>query len=209
MKRTKLSRHAALILALLLLLAPLGGATVAAAAEPLEDSPSAAVTAAVASDEAALPLSAAFADFLGENAATLLSGATFALTMLMTLVFRKKIIPGILEALGSLLGKSREAIATMEEGQSAERTEISRLLSSCEEVLTSAKAAAARAETLADELKTRGSTDAELRLVLGEQTSLLYELLMSANLPQYQKERIGAAHAAITAVLREAGEGHE
>ena len=48
-----------------------------------------------------------------------------------------------------------------------------------------------------------GAAQKTLSPILREQVNLLYELLISANLPQYQKDRIGAAHAAAMALLEE------
>ncbi len=212
MKRSDRGRLAAFLLSLLLAVTLLGAALPAAAAEasgsdltsPAGDIlPSEEGDGAAKDKETATPLSALFADFLSENAATLLSGATFALTMLATLVFRKKIVPGLLEALSGLLGKSRETIDAIEEGRVTERAEIDRLLSRAEEMLDAAKEAATKAETAAEGLLARGTVDAEVRLILGEQEALLYELLMSANLPQYEKERIGKAHAEAQRALAE------
>ena len=206
MKPIKPGRTAALLLSLLVSVLLLGAALPAAAAESAESEIPVAVGTTdgfAEGGETAPPISALFADFLTDNAAAILSGATFAVTMLATLLFRKRIVPGLLEALSGLLGKSRETVAAIEEGRIAERAEIDRLLSRAEEMLDSAKAAADRAETAAESLRERGVSDKELCQILSEQATLLYELLMSANLPQYEKERIGEARAAAQHALAE------
>ncbi len=227
MKTCNLSRRAAFLLSLLLVAVLFGTALSATAAETESAQATTVTTATVASDECGgiendgalpseeteegetLPLSALFADFLKDNAASLLSAATFTLTMLVTLIFRKRIVPGILEALGGLLGKSREAVAAIEEGHVTERAEIERLLSTAEEMLSSAKEAAERAEGAAETILSRGTTDDELRRALGEQAALLYELLMAANLPQYQKDRIGALRAGMAAATEAVKKTHD
>lgn len=148
-----------------------------------------------------LPLSAVVGEFFRENAAELISAATFALTLALGLLFRKKLVPGLLEALSGLLGKSREACELVETVSAEERRELAALLARAEELLSSAKAAAERAETVAEAVTAKRSESAELRRVLAEQADLLYTLLMSSSLPQYQKDRIGTAHAATVAAL--------
>lgn len=148
-----------------------------------------------------LPLSAVVGEFFRENAAELISAATFALTLALGLLFRKKLVPGLLEALSGLLGKSREACELVETVSAEERRELAALLARAEELLSSAKAAAERAETVAEAVTAKRSESAELRHVLAEQADLLYTLLMSSSLPQYQKDRIGTAHAATVAAL--------
>ena len=150
------------------------------------------------------PLSATVAAFLSENAAGILSAATFLFTLIVTLVFRRRVMPSLLTTLAGLIGKSRETLEATASLKNAEREWIHEILSGSEEAVLFAKTAAQQAEAAADAM-TSGETGREaLALILREQSSLLYELLMSANLPQYQKDRIGAAHARTEAALGEA-----
>ena len=147
------------------------------------------------------PLSAAVADFFRENSAELISGATFALTLAFGLIFRKKLVPGLFDALAGLLGKSREACELVEAGHAEEKRELSLLLARAEELLATAKVTAERAETVAERVTAGEGESADVRRILTEQAELLYTLLLSANLPQYQKDRIGEAHAAALRAL--------
>ena len=143
-------------------------------------------------------------DFLAENAAEIISGATLTLGLVLTFLLRKKLLPSILEALGSLLGKSREAVDAIAAGHEAEHAELGRILNSAEELLGNAKEAAARAEEAVEAIRGAEAERECLRTVLAEQSALLYELLMTASLPQYQKDKIGSAHAATERALAEA-----
>ena len=178
--------------------------TTAATAEgaPQSDAPNA----------AELPLqvetvAGAIADFLREESAGLLSGATLLFTLIVSLGFRKRVIPSLLEALATLIGKSREAVGAITEGREAEHAELTALLERVETMLDEARAATTAAEEAAAALILDGRLKAVVETALTEQSSLLYELLMSANLPQYQKDRIGAQHARVTAAL--SVDGHE
>lgn len=205
------SRHSRRLFALVLVLLAVVTLSLSAAAEEVSteaaDLPAAPATEALpqtpAGEEGQESASALIAAFLGENAAGLLSGATFLLTLAVTYLFRRRLIPPLLESLASLLGKSREAIVGAEAiaEREAERAEC--LLARVEELIGRATEAADRAESAALALHAGESAERLLHPLLKEQVDLLYELLISANLPQYQKDRIGAAHAAAMALLGE------
>lgn len=169
----------------------------------------AAVTAAVttaneATDAApatAETIAGAIADFLRKESAGILSGTTLLFTLLISLGFRKRVIPPLLEALSSLIAKSREAVGAINAGHEAEQAELSALLTRVEGMLDEAHAATTAAGEAAAALLSDGRLRTELQAILSEQSDLLYELLMSANLPQYQKDRIGEQHARVRAAL--------
>ena len=147
------------------------------------------------------PIDGIIADFFREESAGILSGVTLLFTLIVSLGFRKKVIPSLLEALATLIGKSREAVGAITAGHEAEHAELTALLSRVEQMLSEARTATAAAEEAAANLLTDGRLKAEIQTALSEQSDLLYELLMSANLPQYQKDRIGAQHAKFKAAL--------
>ncbi len=144
-----------------------------------------------------LPASAVFVDFLEDHAAELLAGATFLLTLFVSLVFKKKLIPSLLEGLSALLGKGRAALDTITEKQSAEGERIDALFSEIGALLADAHDAAARAEEAAELIKKREDTGEALTEVLTAEAELLFSLLASANLPQYEKDRVAAVYARI------------
>ena len=150
---------------------------------------------------------ALLADFLATHAAGLISGATFLLTLAISYLFRRRLIPPLLESLSTLLGKSRDALDGAEKLSEQSAAEAARLLLRVEELLASATEAAHRAEEAADAIRAGEAAQKTLSPILREQVDLLYELLISANLPQYQKDKIGAAHAAAMALLSE--DSHE
>lgn len=183
-----------------------GEATLTGSA-PLTEGASPAPEAAGEADEESVTIAGAIADFLRDESAGLLSGFTLLFTILVSLSFRKRVIPSLLDALGTLVGKSREAVGAITEGHEAEHAELVALLSRVEEMLAEARAATTAAEEAAAALTVDGKARIELRTTLAEQSDLLYELLMSANLPQYQKDRIGAQHARVKAAL--SGDDHD
>ena len=202
MKKFLTAKRAALALTLALLLACFLPLAVSAAegeseeSTPVTTAPMTTAPVTTAPAESAVgddtPIATLLHEFLKENLSGLLSGATFLLALVLSLLLRKRVLPPLLETLTTLLGKSRdlsEALCTRE-AEGHER--LAGLFTEAERILAEASAAAERAEAA---------------LILREQTSLLYELLMSANLPQYQKDRIGEAHAAALAALREIGNG--
>lgn len=154
--------------------------------------------------ESPTPLSRALSLFLEKNAASLLSGATLLFTLASSLLLRKRLMPSLLSALSSLMGKSRDAVESIEKLGEAEREKITSLLKEAERLCEEARATREYAEAASALGAQEAASRKALSLVLGEQMSLLYELLMSANLPQYQKDRIGEAHAACRAALGEA-----
>ena len=95
----------------------------------------------------------------------------------------------------------------MIEGREAEHAELISLLDRVEAMLAEAQSAKSAAEAAAAALSKDGESKDTLQKTLAEQSDLLYELLMSANLPQYQKDRIGAQHARVTAAL--SGDRHD
>lgn len=205
MMKSLLSRLAALALAALLftlLLLPVSAAEATSAAPEVTTAP-AAVTTAPEETADYTPVSTLIAEFLGENAASLLSGAGLLLTLVLTLLLRGRVLPSLLSALSSLVGKSQKTLEALELTRTEEGARASALLSRAEELLAEATRASATAEECAAAILKRGEGQEATALLLREQSSLLYELLMSANLPQYQKDRIGSAFARIEAALSE------
>lgn len=169
-------------------------------ARPTVDAP---VTASPAEEDAApATVGGAIGDFLREHLSGILSGATLTVTLVASLALRRRILPSLIEALSALLGKSREAVGAITEGNEATRAAVDVMLKEAEGLLGEARAAAERAEQSANALNAAWGDKATLARVLTEQSTLLYELLMSANLPQYEKDRIGSVHAAVLAALK-------
>ena len=198
------SKRAALALFLTLLLAlclPL--AVSAAEGEGGEEAPVTTAAPERAPQEDVLPVGTVFYEFFTENLSGLLSGATFLLALVLSLLLRRRVLPPLLETLTSLLGKSRELGEALSARESEGSEKVAALFDEAERILGEARSAAERAEEAAAAIRQGETGREEAALILREQTALLYELLMSANLPQYQKDRIGEAHAAVRAALRE------
>lgn len=176
------------------------------AATPAATSPAATEPAVASPDKEPATVGGAIGDFLREHLSGILSGATLTVTLVLSIALRRRILPSLIEALSALLGKSREAVGAISEGNEATRAAVDGMLKEAEALLSEARAAAERAEESAAALKAEWGDKATLARVLTEQSTLLYELLMSANLPQYEKDRIGTVHAAVLAALKaEAG----
>lgn len=205
--KSLLARGAAVLLSVLLLtllILPAAAAEPTTAAEEASPAVTEAVTPPPAEEDADYtPVSSLIADFLGENAAALLSGASLLLTVVLTLLLRGRILPSLLSALSSLVGKSRDTVEALEREHTEEGARLSALLSRAEELLSEVTRASSSAEATAAAILDRGEGERAVSLLLREQSALLYELLMSANLPQYQKDRIGAAYARTEALLGE------
>lgn len=151
----------------------------------------------------ATPVSSLITDFLTENAAPLLSGASLLLTVILTVVLRGRVLPSLLSAFSALVGKSQKTVEALERERSEEGARIASLLTRAEEMLTEIRAAASSSEACAAAVLAGDEGKQATALLLREQSALLYELLMSANLPQYQKDRVGAAYARTEALLGE------
>ena len=202
------SRVCKLLLALtlcILLLCPL--ATAASAEEPTDGAPAVTtaetVTDTTREEASDATLGGAISDLLREHSAPILSAATFLLTLFISLLFKRRAVPALLESLTAILGKSREAVNAMAEGQEREQAELAAILARAEALLAEVSNVAEAAEAAADTVRKSRDREEALTLILGEQSALLYELLMSANLPQYQKDKIGEAHAAAERALAE------
>ena len=207
MKKSLLARGAAVLLSVLLLtllVLPAAAAATTAASEEAPPAVTEALTPPVTDEVTDVtPVSSLIADFLGENAASLLSGATLLLTVILTLVLQRRVLPSLLSAFSSLVGKSQRTLEALELERTEEGARIAALLTRAEEALAEATRASATAEEWSAALLARGEGERATALLLREQSALLYELLMSANLPQYQKDRIGAAYARTEALLGE------
>ena len=205
-KQHKTRRAAFLLLAVLLSLSLPALAVAGAEAAPITEEAPIVTTAPTVieapAEEVSATLGEAVGDFLREHLSGILSGATLAVTLVASLAVRRRILPPLVEALSSLLGKSREAVGAITEGNEATRIAVDGVLQRAEELLTEARATAERADESSRALKESLSDRGLLAKILTEQSTMLYELLMSANLPQYEKDRIGNAHAAVLDALR-------
>ena len=127
MKKFLTAKRAALALTLALLLACFLPLAVSAAegeseeSTPVTTAPMTTAPVTTAPAESAVgddtPIATLLHEFLKENLSGLLSGATFLLALVLSLLLRKRVLPPLLETLTTLLGKSRdlsEALCTRE-----------------------------------------------------------------------------------------------
>ena len=137
-------------------------------------------------------LSAEIASLLKEHAPTVLSAASLLLLTAVTLFFKKGVLPKLLSLFESLFKKSGETLSSLSDYERAIEGRLSSLLAKGEEVFASAEGVKATEGALRTALLENQAYSKRLSTLFSEQSALLFELLMSANLPQYQKDRVAA-----------------
>ncbi len=165
----------------------------AEAAPPTEDAPTA-DSQGTQSEAEKVPLSAEIASLLKEYAPTLISAASLLLMTAIALFFKKGVLPKLLSLFESLFKKSGETLTSLSEYERAVEERLSVLLARGEEVFASAEGVKETEGALRAALLENQATGARFATLFSEQSALLYELLMSANLPQYQKDRVAAVY---------------
>ena len=166
----------------------------------------------VASETGTQSFTDTLADFITENADTLLGVLTLIGSFLIAFLYKTGLLPLVrsgLSALGDLLGKSQEMTErfTKETGEQIDRIEsyiapMTTALERGEEVL---RAAESKLSALEEALAKSEGDRRKTAEVLRTETELFYELLASVNLPEAQKESMTESYYRLKRVL-EAGE---
>ena len=166
----------------------------------------------VASDTGTQSFTDTLADFITENADTLLGVLTLIGSCLIAFLYKTGLLPLVrsgISALGDLLGKSQEMTErfTKETGEQIDRIEsyiapMTATLERGEEVL---RAAESKLSALEEALAKSEGDRRKTAEVLRTETELFYELLASVNLPEAQKESMTESYYRLKRVL-EAGE---
>lgn len=149
----------------------------------------------------ASPLTAEIAALIKEHAPTVLSAASLLLMTAITLFFKKGVLPKLLSLFESLFQKSGETLSSLSDYERAVEGRLSSLLARGEEVFASAEGIKETEGALRAALLESQSGNSRFAALFSEQSALLFELLMSANLPQYQKDRVAAVHQETKACL--------
>ncbi len=133
-------------------------------------------------------------EFVISNSDKLFAMLAFISSLLVGFAYKKGLIPLVKTALGAL----GNGVALLKEEAKQRGEEANLALSNAENKLSKAEEnialVAEKLTALEEELtKSREGAmkDKELRLILGSQIDLLYEIFMSSSLPDYQKDAIG------------------
>ncbi len=146
-------------------------------------------------------LSAEIAALIKEHAPTILSAASLLLMTAITLFFKKGVLPKLLSLFESLFKKSGETLSSLSDYERAVEERLSSLLARGEEVFSAAEGIKSTEGALRTALLESQTASSRFASLFSEQSALLFELLMSANLPQYQKDRVAAVHQKTKACL--------
>ncbi len=139
-------------------------------------------------------LSREIAAWLKGNLAELLSAASLLLMLALSLLFKKGVLPKLLSLCEALFSKGQQTLSSLGDYQAAGEERLNALLSKGKEVLSSVEKVTEKEEVLSSALADNEQTRALFSSLLSRQSTLLFELLMAANLPQYQKDRVAKAY---------------
>lgn len=148
-----------------------------------------------------VPLSAELAALIKEHAPTILSAASLLLMTAITLFFKKGVLPRLLSLFESLFKKSGETLSSLSEHERAVEERLSSLLARGEAVFKTAEGIKDTEGALRAALLESQTVNERFSSLFSEQSALLFELLMSANLPQYQKDRVASVRQRTEAYL--------
>lgn len=169
-------------------------ATATEATDPVASSADSTAESETPKESEASPLTAEIAALIKEHAPTILSAASLLLMTAITLFFKKGVLPKLLSLFESLFKKSGETLSSLSDYERAVEERLSSLLSRGEEAFAAAEGIKETEGALRAALLESQTENSRFATLLSEQSSLLFELLMSANLPQYQKDRVAALH---------------
>lgn len=174
--------------------------------------PVAATEEVAASPDEALGFTETLSLFFTENADTLLGVLTLIGSLLVAFFYKTGLMPLLrsgLSALGDLLGKSRELTEsfTKEAGERFARMEES-VLPMADAMRKGEEALSALEEKLKALEEALSKSEKERRLtaeVLRTETELFYEMLVSVNLPEGQKESMTESYYRLKRILEAEG----
>ncbi len=131
---------------------------------------------------------------VSEKSSEILSALTFIGSLILMLSYKKGLIPIIKDALAALGSKVKsigERSESFEENMKGTAEELSSKLSDAEKVLSKLENALEEMKAESEEKKRMQKDSIALKTVLLTEIEMLYEIFMSASLPQYLKDRIG------------------
>ncbi|MBO5790194.1 MAG: hypothetical protein J6R40_03465 [Clostridia bacterium] len=159
-------------------------------------------------------VSAAVAAWFADHSTEIFSALTLCGSLILAFLYKKGFLPilsGALSNMSSSLSKGVEAVGeatntlSVNAGQTMQALsgQIEQALAGVKTVSDHAGALARSIETLECDLKASSDQRARMETVLASQMQLFYDFFMAVNLPQYQKERLGAAYNEMLAALKE------
>ena len=145
---------------------------------------------------------------LSEYAGEILCTLTFIASLLLAVAYKKGLFPLIeksLSAIGNALGNLKETLSESGEKSTALSASVNERLTAANNAITALGEHVAKlSESLEASLLSEREANEEkrqLKVVVEEQISMLYDVFMCSALPQYQKDAVGER----IAKMREAG----
>lgn len=156
-------------------------------------------------DEAPMTVTETIVAWFYDNSSNIFTGASTAVTLVLAYLFKKGLLPSLtsgLSKMNSELGSGINNVAAIAEAFSqSTNAQLQEMGSKIEPFLEKAKqveeASSKMEQTLVDMQFQIKASDTDRQIVektLRLQTEMLYSVFISANLPEYQKQQLGARY---------------
>jgi hypothetical protein len=163
-------------------------------------------------EEEAVTFFARVYEELANYASEILCALTLAGSVTLAVAYKKGLIPlleGSLVAIGNAITKIKESTKESADASTMHSEKTQRLLTEASGAIdTLTRKIEGLAKALDDELKAKSADRGDrerLTAVVNEQIAMLYDIFMSVELPQYQKDAVGERVAKMKEALRENG----
>ncbi len=143
-------------------------------------------------------------DAIKAHSAEILSALTLVGSVILAYCYKRGLTPMLTKALGTMgsaissikesAGRAEEKSAQLTDALTGRLDAAERVISGLAENITTLTESLARSEELAGK-------SADMRVVLAAQVDMLYDIFMTSNLPQYQKDAVGERISAMRGVL--------
>lgn len=168
----------------------------------------------VAKIEAEPTVSETVAVWFSEHSTEIFSALTLCGSLILAFLYKKGFLPILSGALSNMsaslsdgvkeVGDATNALsANTEQTLKALATQIDTALAEVNSVAEHAGTLTKSVSVLEADLKASSDQRAKLETVLVSQMQLFYEFFMAVNLPEYQKERLGAMYNEMLAAIKE------
>ncbi len=139
-----------------------------------------------------------------EHIGDIMCAVSLALTLLMTVLYKKGLMPYMTHSL-STIGSAINSIqrSTEKYADDGGISGIKAMLEQAQETVSALKVGIAEIEKTLCGMASERSDIAKFKAVMECQSTLLFDILMSSSIPQYQKDAVGEKLAEIKAQLAE------
>lgn len=185
--KKKLFLCLSLALALCLMLAPVG-------AYALEEQTASSTSDAEETGKESATLGESVAAFIEENADTLLGALTLVSSLLVAFLYKSGLLPLLRRALSALSETSGRTEELTERFTERAEKELALLRESATPVAELLKTTEETVAKIEEALRASEEANRETRDILETETTLFYELLVSANLPEAQKTSMAESY---------------